>query len=134
MYYPILIQQEGESAYGVIVPDLAGCHSAGDTFNEAVENAAEAIDFHLEALAEDGIEIPAASDLGELANNSQYADGVWVMVKVDVTRYLGTAQRINISLPNRLITQIDRFVDAHKEYKDRSKFLADAAMRVLHHV
>ncbi|AXS81602.1 MULTISPECIES: type II toxin-antitoxin system HicB family antitoxin [Marinobacter] len=134
MFYPILIQQEGDSAYGVIVPDLPGCHSAGDTFNEAVENAAEAIDFHMETMAEEGIEIPAASDLGELTGNPNYANGVWVMVQVDVVRYLGTAQRINISLPNRLITQIDRFVDTHKDYKDRSKFLADAAMKILQHV
>lgn len=133
MYYPIVIHQEDDSAYGVIVPDMPGCHSAGETMNEALENVAEAIDFHLEGMAEDGAEIPAPSDLEGLKDNPDYAGGTWVLVPVDLSRYLGTAQRINISLPNRLITQIDRFVDTHKEYKDRSKFLADAALKVLRH-
>lgn len=133
MFYPIVVHQEEDSAYGVIVPDLPGCHSAGDTLNEALENVAEAIDFHLEGMAEDGEKIPAPSDLGALKDNPDYADGFWVLVPVDLTRYLGSALRINVSLPNRLVTQIDRFVDTHKEYKDRSKFLADAAMKVLRH-
>lgn len=133
MFYPAVIHQEGDSAFGVVVPDLPGCFSAGDTLDEALENVVEAIDFHLEGLAEDEEEIPAAGPLAEHKDNPDYAGGTWVMVPVDLSRYLGKAQRINISLPIRLIHQIDRFVDTHREYKDRSKFLADAALKVLRH-
>ena len=40
MLFPIAIERGDEQhAYGVVVPDLPGCHSAGDTFEEALANA-----------------------------------------------------------------------------------------------
>lgn len=44
MKYPIAIEVDDEThAYGVVVPDLPGCYSAGDTLDLAYENAKEAI-------------------------------------------------------------------------------------------
>lgn len=43
--YPIAIEPgDDRHAFGVVVPDLPGCFSAGDTFDEAIENAREAIE------------------------------------------------------------------------------------------
>ena len=40
MRYPILIEEGTETAaFGVVVPDLPGCFSAGDTLDEAIEAA-----------------------------------------------------------------------------------------------
>jgi predicted RNase H-like HicB family nuclease len=50
-----------KAAYGVAVPDLPGCFSAGDTVEEAFDNAREAIEAHCEVLAEQGKEVPAKS-------------------------------------------------------------------------
>ena len=47
-----------KSAFGVVVPDLPGCFSAGETLDEAIQNAQEAIDLHCETLIEDGLDIP----------------------------------------------------------------------------
>jgi predicted RNase H-like HicB family nuclease len=47
-----------KAAFGVVVPDLAGCFSAGDTVEEAFDNAREAIEAHCEVLAEEGKTIP----------------------------------------------------------------------------
>ena len=46
------------SSYGVVVPDLPGCFSAGDTLDEAVSNAHEAIDLWCETILEDGKDVP----------------------------------------------------------------------------
>ena len=44
MRYPIAIETGDDShAFGVVVPDLPGCFSAGDTLDEAIDNAKEAI-------------------------------------------------------------------------------------------
>jgi len=43
-----------KSAFGVAVPDLPGCFSAGDTVEEAFDNVREAIEAHCEILAEEG--------------------------------------------------------------------------------
>jgi predicted RNase H-like HicB family nuclease len=55
MRYPIAIETgDSKHAYGVVVPDLPGCFSAGDTLDEALTNAREAILLHLEGLLDDG--------------------------------------------------------------------------------
>ena len=65
---PIAIHQQDNSAYGVTVPDIPGCFSAGDTLDEALENTYEAIHGHLELLAEDGITAPSANTLEHYKN------------------------------------------------------------------
>jgi len=45
MRFPIVIEPGDEQhAFGVVVPDLPGCFSAGDTLDEAIDNAKEAIE------------------------------------------------------------------------------------------
>lgn len=66
MLYPIGIEMGDENhAYGVVVPDVPGCFSAGDTLEEAFINAKEAIAFHIEGMLEDGEEIPQPTSLQE---------------------------------------------------------------------
>ena len=43
---------DDQYAYSVAVPDLLGSFSAGDTLNDAIASAREAIEGHLESLAE----------------------------------------------------------------------------------
>ena len=58
MLFPIFIYKDKSSSYGVIVPGLPGCYSAGKTLDEAIENSKEAIELHLESPIEEGQEIP----------------------------------------------------------------------------
>lgn len=132
MLFPIAIEPGGDTtAYGVVVPDLPGCFSAGDTLDEALSNAKEAIDFHLQGMVEDGDDIPVASPLQSHAANPEYQGFIWAVVDIDITQYLGKAEKINVTLPASLITRIDRFVSTHPEYKTRSGFLATAALATL---
>ncbi|WP_394521612.1 hypothetical protein C1N60_07755 [Pantoea sp. SGAir0184] len=129
MFYPIAIEAGDETtAYGVTVPDLPGCFSAGDTLEEAVKNAKEAITGHLELMVELGQDIPAVSDLKSLMKSAEFAGYVWVLVDVDVTRILGGSEKINVTLPKLLIDRIDRCVATHPEFKTRSGFLAQVAL------
>ena len=49
-----VIYEQGETNWGAIVPDLPGCVSIGDTFEEVQTNVKEAIALYLEVLAERG--------------------------------------------------------------------------------
>ncbi len=75
MRYPIAIEPGNDSAaWGVVVPDLPGCFSAGDTQEEAIVNAEEAIEAWIEAALDAGQEIPAPSSLQDLQSaNPEYA-------------------------------------------------------------
>ena len=56
--YRILLRKEPEGAYTVIVPSLAGCITYGDTIEEAIEMAKEAIELYVESLKKHGEQIP----------------------------------------------------------------------------
>ena len=46
-FYPVIIHKDTKSAFGVIVPDLPGCFSAGATLDEAIRNVQEAVEVHM---------------------------------------------------------------------------------------
>ena len=131
MLYAIAIDR-GDSSFGVRVPDLPGCFSGGDSFQDAVDSAREAIEAHVELLVESGESIPVATNLDEWQSDPEYSDAVWALVEVDVSRLMGKSEKINVTLPSLLIRRIDQFGESHPEYGSRSGFLARvAADRVL---
>lgn len=115
----------GTTSFGVVVPDLPGCFSAGDTLDQAVDNAREAIDLWCATVIEDGGDIPPAKTLTELQADPEFAGWVWAVVEVPVERYFGPAEKLNITLPRLLLAKIDDYARAHGE--TRSGFLAEAA-------
>ena len=54
MQFPVVLHKDAASGYGVTVPDLPGCFSAGDTPEEAIASAHEAVACHVEGLLMDG--------------------------------------------------------------------------------
>lgn len=56
--YRVLLRKEPEGGYTVIVPSLPGCVTCGDTVEEAIEMAKEAIESYIESLKDHGEEIP----------------------------------------------------------------------------
>nr|VFJ65550.1 MAG: Predicted nuclease of the RNAse H fold, HicB family [Candidatus Kentron sp. FW] len=132
MKFIIAIEPGNEDqAFGVVVPDLPGCFSAGDTFDEAIENAREAIDLWCEtAITEDGGEIPIPAPLSEHRANPEYAGWIWATVEVPMERHFGPAEKIHITLPSRVLARVDDYAKAHGE--SRSGFLARAALVAMH--
>jgi len=130
--YPIAIEpgKEGK-AFGVVVPDLPGCFSAGDTLDEAVENSKEAITLWVETVLDNNGTIPAPSPLAAHVNNQEFIGWLWAVVEIDGTLLDDRAERVNISLPRRILSRIDRYAAAHGE--TRSGFLVNAALeRIVH--
>ena len=82
MQYLIVIHKSAESTYGVTVPDLPGCFSAGETIEEAIKMAKEAIQSHIDMLLADGDSIPAIQDIRAHWDNPDYADGIFARASV----------------------------------------------------
>ncbi len=72
--YIALVHKDEGTSYGVSFPDVPGCISAGDTFEEAVANAAEALAGHLALMRADGDVIPAPRSFEELKRDRGFAD------------------------------------------------------------
>ncbi|WP_028865096.1 type II toxin-antitoxin system HicB family antitoxin [Psychromonas aquimarina] len=136
MLYPIAIETgDADHAYGVAFPDLPGCFSAGDSLEEAITNAKEAVEFYLEDLAERGKLPPLATGLSVLQQDEEYKGWAWAVIDVDVEPYMGKSEKKNVTLPSLLYKKIDSQVIAHPElYKNRSHFLQVAAAHELNAV
>jgi predicted RNase H-like HicB family nuclease len=84
MHYPIAIEPgTGNTVFGVVVPDLPGCFSTGDTLDEAFVNAVEAATAWLDAAIDSGAAIPEPSPLSIIQNVSDYAGWKFGVISVD---------------------------------------------------
>lgn len=78
-------------------------------------------------------DIPVAGTVARHQAKPEFAGRIWAVVDVDVTRYMGKAAKINITLPASLIRRIDDFIARHREYRSRSGFRAQSALdRITH--
>lgn len=58
--YPVIIEK-AENNYSAYSPDLPGCVSTGATLKEALSRMRDAIQFHIEGLKKEGLDIPEPS-------------------------------------------------------------------------
>ncbi|MBE3093269.1 MAG: type II toxin-antitoxin system HicB family antitoxin [Chloroflexi bacterium] len=63
--YKILLKKEPEGGFTVFTPSLPGCITYGDTLDEAIEKAKEAIELYIESLKAHGEEIPTEENMLE---------------------------------------------------------------------
>jgi len=128
MRYPIAIEPGDKAhAFGVVVPDLPGCFSAGDTLDEAIDNAGEAIELWLETVIDDGGAIPEPRSIAEHQADPQFAGWVWAVVSIDLAELSDKVERVNVTLPSRVLRRIDAAAKAAGE--SRSGFIAHLALK-----
>ncbi|HUV55933.1 MAG TPA: type II toxin-antitoxin system HicB family antitoxin [Dehalococcoidales bacterium] len=65
MYRYLVIFEKANDNYCAYSPDLPGCIATGSTRNEVEKNIKEAISFHIEGLAKDGLPLPEATSFTE---------------------------------------------------------------------
>jgi predicted RNase H-like HicB family nuclease len=127
MRYPIAIEPAGEAtAFGVVVPDLPGCFSAGDTLDEAFAGAEEAAAAWIDAALDAGEAIPAPSSLEALQRNPDYAGWTFAIITLDSALFDDTIERVNISLPRRVLMRLDAL--ARSAGESRSGFIAQLTL------
>jgi predicted RNase H-like HicB family nuclease len=127
MNYIGLIHKEAGSDYGVSFPDFPGVVTAGKDLDDARAVAEEALAFHIDGLLQDGEAVPEASSLEEVMSNPDNKDGVAILVAVKTGAV--KCVRVNVTLPEDVLAQIDKF--AKERGLSRSGFLAQAAKRAL---
>ncbi len=129
MRYPIFIEKDKDSDYGVTIPDLPGCFSAGTTLDEAISNAREAILTHIEGLLMDDEVLNTPSEIEVLKDKNKNPDYIWAVCEVDITKLSKPARRINVTFSESVLSRIDGYADSVGE--TRSGFLAAAALEYI---
>ena len=122
-----LIHKEEGSDYGVSFPDLPGCVTAAADLDEARAMAEEALALHLEGLAEDGRAVPEPSSLEDVMADPENRSGVAILVAAP--RHAARSVRVNVTLPEDVLAEIDRYAESHG--LTRSGFLLQAAQTAM---
>ena len=113
--YPAIIHNE-EGSYWVEFPDLEGCNTMGDTLEETMANAQEALGLYLATLEETGQLLPHPSDIASIDT-----DEVTSYIYTDLNKYRRSTKSVKktLSLPEWLA------IEAEKRNLSLSKVLQD---------
>jgi predicted RNase H-like HicB family nuclease len=125
MRYPITIEVADET-YGVIVPDLPGCFSAGDDLDSAMAGAEEAAAAWIDAALDAGEAVPAPSSLDDLQNKPTYSGWTFGVIMIDPALLDDSIERVNITLPRRVLRRLDAQAKAAGE--SRSGYVAQLTL------
>ena len=129
MLYPVYVHLGDENhAHGVTVPDFPGCFSAADDWQDLPAMIQEAIELWCEG---QDLALPKPTSLEKLAKNPEFDAGIWMLVDIDTSKLETKSVRLNISLPQGLVSEIDNYAKSHGA--TRSGFLAQAARQAMRH-
>lgn len=97
-HYPAVFIKE-EDGFSISFPDLMGCHTQGDTIEEAFENAEDALTLYLYHLEENGTLIPTPS----IMKDSKENETIYI-ISVDTMEYReqfdNTAVKKTLTIPS----------------------------------
>lgn len=131
--------EEKEGGFVVTFPDLPGCVTQGNSFDEALSMAQEALEGYLDVLCQDGDPFPEASGIDEArakAEQEAKEEGEELhpraIVQAVPVPTQGAPVRINVSLASHVLVRIDRVAKA--EGLTRSGFLSAAARHYIHQI
>ena len=129
-YIALFEYEDKKNGFSVIFPDLPGCFSAGNDYDDAYRMAHEALSFHLEGLTAEGMPIPEPRSLESIKANwtdwkkweSEY---LFMVVPITFFPMSEKSIRVNVMLPEGTLRRIDAVS------KNRSAFLTTAAEQML---
>ena len=125
-YLALFEYDEKAEGFGVVFPDLPGCFSSGNDFDEAFRMAHEALSLY----AEDKPDLPHPRTFEQI--KSEWEDWLewekdyqFYLVKIALYPLKPITKKFNISLDERLVRKIDRVTN------NRSAFIAEAIEQML---
>ena len=130
MKFPAFIEKKNDT-WCLSFVDVPGCQVTANSVNETMDLANQNLAEHFAILAEYGETIPNASSMDEALIKVNQNNVIWGIIDFDITPYLGKSHKINVTLPEILIKQIDDRVSKSEHYKTRSGFIATACIQEL---
>ena len=120
--YPAIFHKENES-YWVEFPDLPGCQSYGESLEEAILFAEEALGLYLVSLIESEEDIPSSSDISDIICSGEFT--TYISTDIDKYRRNSQAVRKAVSIPAWLAEE------AEKKHLSLSKILQEGLYKRL---
>lgn len=103
--YPAIFHEE-EGSYWVEFPDLTGCQSSGETIEDTMELAQEALGIYLVSLIDDKKDLPKPTDISLITTKQGFAS--YVSTDIDKYRRNTRAVRKTLSIPKWLSDEAEK--------------------------
>ncbi len=101
--FPAIFTPEDEGGYSILFPDIKGCYTCGDTLEDGLNMADDALALMLVNLEDENKEIPRPSAINEL---SMTGDEFATLISVDTEVYRKTLNNLavkkTLSIPQYL--------------------------------
>jgi predicted RNase H-like HicB family nuclease len=125
-YIALFEYRDGEDGFSVVFPDLDGCYSAGDNYDDAVRMAHEALALY----ADENDNMPEPRTIEQIRSKwpdwSEWEKNYKFLIgKIALYPMKSETQRFNVSMPADIVARIDRVA------RNRSAFLLSAAEYML---
>jgi predicted RNase H-like HicB family nuclease len=122
MLFPVYVHIGDKThSHGITIPDLPGCFSYADSWEELPHAAQEAAERYCEGQE---LEIPTPTSLDKLAQNPAYYGGVWMLVEIDTSKLH--------PVPGGTPSTAPRLLESHQEsHKVQEPENADQAKEVV---
>ncbi len=101
--YPAIFHEE--DGFRVEFPDLDGCNACGNTLEETMELAQEALGLYLATLAEEDLEIPSPSPIKDIKTDGFVS---YVSTNMDKYRRNNKAVKKTLSIPQWLADEAEK--------------------------
>ncbi|HZF52438.1 MAG TPA: type II toxin-antitoxin system HicB family antitoxin [Polyangiaceae bacterium] len=124
----VALVRKTKRSYSVDFPDFPGCVSGGDTVDEALRCAAEALSLHVRGMVEDGERLPQPTPVDVVITRKEAKGAIPALLPRPSVP--SASVRINISVDASLLTKIDEAASA--EGMTRSGWIAAKAREALH--
>ena len=136
-HYIAVLVPEQSGGWAVLFPDLPGCASQGETLDEAIAMATDALAGHLAVARDYGDPIPTPRSVDDIRSDDEWRSEnkvQWskaVVAPILVRPPLGKPERVTISMDSNILREIDAY--AEKRDLTRSAVLTAGAELLLGH-
>ena len=116
-HYIAVLVPERSAGWTVLFPDLPGCASQGETPDEAIAMASDALAGHLAVARDYGDEIPAPRSLDDIRSDKEWCSennvqwGKAMVAPILVRPPLGRPERVTISMDSNVLREIDAYAE-----------------------
>lgn len=129
--YPAIVEPSS-NGYGVYFPYLPGLGTAGETYDDAIKMAKEALSLHLAGIIEDGEVIPNFN-IKTVVDSAKKTSSIVAFIEPDIVLLKklikGKAKRVNITINPLLLELVDK--RAKELHINRSKLIESGLELVL---
>ena len=125
MRYPVAVWNTN-GVYSAEVPDLPGAITEADSIEELERSVKEASSLWMECVLDENKSIPAPTSIESHTNKPEYQDCLWLLVDFPLNDISDKAERINITIPSRVLRRLDNL--AKNAGESRSGYITSLVM------